>query len=92
MLKVNFIQYDLTLFGNGALSFLNNPGTCRKAYTFSGTLLMVTFFAKLLRNEDGVTAIEYGLIAALIAVAAVTVMGTVGTNLSSTFNTVATHL
>jgi pilus assembly protein Flp/PilA len=47
---------------------------------------------KLLRNEDGATAIEYGLIAALIAVAAVTVMGTVGTNLSSTFNTIATKL
>jgi pilus assembly protein Flp/PilA len=53
---------------------------------------MLAFFAKLLSNEDGATAIEYGLIAALIAVAAVTVMGTVGTNLSSTFNTVATYL
>jgi pilus assembly protein Flp/PilA len=40
----------------------------------------------------GATAIEYGHIAALIAVAAVTVMGTVGTNLSSTFNTVANSL
>jgi pilus assembly protein Flp/PilA len=53
---------------------------------------MLAFFAKLLNNEDGATAIEYGLIAALIAVAAVTVMGTVGTNLSSTFNTVASSL
>ena len=53
---------------------------------------MLTIFAKLLKNEDGATAIEYGLIAALIAVAAVTVMGTVGTNLSSTFNSVATSL
>jgi len=47
---------------------------------------------KLFRNEDGATAIEYGLIAALIAVAAVTVMGTVGTNLKSTFSTVASNL
>ncbi len=46
----------------------------------------------LLCDQSGVTAIEYGLIAALIAVAAVTVMGTVGTNLSSTFNTVAGDL
>ena len=53
---------------------------------------MFANFARLLKNEDGATAIEYGLIAALIAVAAVTVMGTVGTNLSSTFNTVATKL
>jgi pilus assembly protein Flp/PilA len=53
---------------------------------------MFAFFAKLFHSEDGATAIEYGLIAALIAVAAVTVMGTVGTNLSSTFNTVASAL
>ena len=46
----------------------------------------------LLADQGGATAIEYGLIAALIAVAAVVVMGTVGTNLSSTFNTVATSL
>ena len=46
----------------------------------------------LINDERGATAIEYGLIAALIAVAAVTVMGTVGTNLSSTFNTIAGDL
>ena len=53
---------------------------------------MFATIAKLLKNEDGATAIEYGLIAALIAVAAVTVMGTVGTNLSTTFNTIASKL
>jgi len=53
---------------------------------------MFTSILKLLRNEDGATAIEYGLIAALIAVAAVTVMGTVGTNLSTTFSKVASSL
>jgi pilus assembly protein Flp/PilA len=53
---------------------------------------MFNILARMLRNENGATAIEYGLIAALIAVAAVTVMGTVGTNLSSTFNTVAGQL
>jgi pilus assembly protein Flp/PilA len=47
---------------------------------------------KLLRDETGATAIEYGLIAALIAVAAVNVMATVGQHLSTTFNTVATKL
>jgi pilus assembly protein Flp/PilA len=46
----------------------------------------------LINQESGATAIEYGLIAALIAVAAVVVMGQVGTNLSSTFNTVANSL
>jgi pilus assembly protein Flp/PilA len=53
---------------------------------------MFATFIELLKNEDGATAIEYGLIAALIAVAAVTVMGTVGTNLSSTFSTIASKL
>jgi pilus assembly protein Flp/PilA len=53
---------------------------------------MFETFLKILRNEDGATAIEYGLIAALIAVAAVTIMGTVGTNLTATFTTVANKL
>ena len=44
------------------------------------------------RNEKGATAIEYGLIAALIAVVAITAMTTVGTNLSGKFDTVATKL
>jgi len=59
------------------------------------TLKEKTMFAsliKLMRSEDGATAIEYGLIAALIAVAAVTIMGTVGSNLTSTFTTVAGKL
>jgi len=47
---------------------------------------------RLINDRRGVTAIEYGLIAALIAVASVVVMGTVGTNLSSTFSTVANNL
>jgi pilus assembly protein Flp/PilA len=53
---------------------------------------MRAFFSKLIKDEAGVTAIEYGLIAALIAVAAVTIMGTVGGNLTSTFSRVAASL
>jgi len=44
------------------------------------------FFNKLLRNDAGATAIEYGLIAALIAVAAIAAMQGLGGALSSTFN------
>ncbi len=47
---------------------------------------------QFVRNEKGATAIEYGLIAALIAVVAITAMTTVGTNLTAKFNTVATKL
>lgn len=43
------------------------------------------FLKKLRRDEKGATAIEYGLIAALIAVAAITAMGTLGTELTGTF-------
>ncbi len=46
----------------------------------------------LLRDESGATAIEYGLIAALIAVAAIAAMSLVGTSLTSTFNNVASQL
>jgi pilus assembly protein Flp/PilA len=53
---------------------------------------MFTTLTKLFRNEDGATAIEYGLIAALISIAAVTIMGTVGSNLTSIFTTVASDL
>ena len=53
---------------------------------------MYILLSRLIRDERGATAIEYGLIAALIAVAAVTVMSTVGTNLKATFSTVASHL
>ena len=52
----------------------------------------MVFLQRLLRDDSGATAIEYGLIAALIAVAAVTVLGIVGTNLTATFQTVADKL
>jgi pilus assembly protein Flp/PilA len=48
--------------------------------------------ARLLRDDSGATAIEYGLIAALIAVAAIVAMQAVGTSLISIFTTVATDL
>lgn len=50
------------------------------------------FINKLLRDEQGATAIEYGLIAALIAVAAITAMDSLGGELNTTFNTVSTKM
>jgi pilus assembly protein Flp/PilA len=44
------------------------------------------------KSEEGVTAIEYGLIAALIAVAVIVAVTAVGNNLSTVFNNVATNL
>jgi pilus assembly protein Flp/PilA len=45
-----------------------------------------------IRQDDGVTAIEYGLIAALIAVVIITAVTLVGTNLTARFNTIANAL
>lgn len=50
------------------------------------------FLNKLIRDEDGATAIEYGLIAALIAVALIAALGTLGSSLSSTFTEVSDQL
>ncbi len=47
---------------------------------------------KFFKNEDGATAIEYGLIAALIAVAAITAMQGLGNELGTTFNTTSSAM
>ena len=44
------------------------------------------------KNEKGATAIEYGLIAALIAVAAMTAMSTLGTAIGTNFTTVGSRM
>mgnify|MGYP001092464729 CR=1 FL=1 len=46
----------------------------------------------LVRDDDGATMVEYGLLVALIAVAAITAIKLVGTNLSTLFNNVAEDL
>ena len=52
----------------------------------------MTKFMQFMRDDSGATAIEYGLIASLIAVAIIVVVGAVGTALDSTFQTVADSL
>jgi pilus assembly protein Flp/PilA len=52
----------------------------------------MTIFTKLIRDEDGATAIEYGLIAALIAVAAIAAMQGLGNQLTTTFQNVSTNM
>jgi pilus assembly protein Flp/PilA len=66
---------------------------------FSGLLGTTSFqestmlkLKKLIRNNKGATAIEYGLIAALIAVAAITAMRSVGSTLNTTFSNVSTQM
>ena len=53
---------------------------------------MFGLFSKIAKDESGATAIEYGLIAALVAVAAIVGMTALGTSLNSIFSSVSTTL
>jgi pilus assembly protein Flp/PilA len=53
---------------------------------------MLTSFKQLLRDESGATAIEYGLIAALVSVAAIVALQNLGGSLETMFSTVSTSL
>ncbi|MEQ8177993.1 MAG: Flp family type IVb pilin [Amphiplicatus sp.] len=53
---------------------------------------MKNLFTRFVNDEEGATAIEYGLIAALIAVAIIGAITAVGTSLSATFSEVASSL
>jgi len=53
---------------------------------------MKNLFSRFVKDESGATAIEYGLIAAGISVAIITVVKGLGTNLNSTFGNVSTNL
>jgi pilus assembly protein Flp/PilA len=53
---------------------------------------MQTVLTRFVKDESGATAIEYGLIAACIAIAIIAAVKGVGTNLNSTFNNVSANL
>lgn len=53
---------------------------------------MFALIARLLRQERGATALEYAFVASLISIAIYAAAGTIGTNLSATFTSVATKL
>ena len=65
----------------------------RRSLQFSFTLgVIMNFIKNFIREEDGVTAIEYGLIAALIAVVIIASVTIVGTQLKATFTTIGSKL
>jgi pilus assembly protein Flp/PilA len=55
-------------------------------------MFMSKFVTRFLKDESGATAIEYGLIAALVAVVLVTALTALGNNLSTTFTNVGNDL
>ena len=82
---MRFFPVDLPMFKqSGAI--------CAHYLSHLRRIRLRTLLSNLLRDESGVTAIEYALIAALIAVAAIAAFTLVGTNLSTTFSTIAGKL
>jgi pilus assembly protein Flp/PilA len=67
------------------------PGRANHPNSGLGSKVM-KFVSKLLKNSKGATAIEYGLIAALIAVAAITAMTSLGNQLQKTFSNVSNNM
>ncbi len=53
---------------------------------------MLKFAHRFMKDESGATAIEYGLIAALISVVIITALTTIGTNMNTKFQTIGTAL
>jgi pilus assembly protein Flp/PilA len=73
----------------------NGPPVFRSAFHVAYSLSeipMLSAFRRLMKNEQGATAIEYTLIAALIAVAAITAMTTVGGKIGNTLTNVSNSL
>ena len=60
--------------------------------TVVGATFMNTLLNRFVKNESGATAVEYGLIAALIATGLITAMGYLTTGLSTAFTTIKTKL
>lgn len=53
---------------------------------------MKTLFNRFVKDESGATAIEYGLIASLVSVVCIVILGTLGSNLKTTFTQVSNKL
>jgi pilus assembly protein Flp/PilA len=54
--------------------------------------MMTNVLKRFVKNDSGATAIEYGLIAALISVVCITAWTTIGTNMNTQFTTIGTNL
>jgi len=73
-------------------SLAPNDGQRAAGFAKAGRAIMSKVITRFIRNESGATAIEYGLIAALIAVVIIGAVQLLGTNLSATFTTIASSI
>jgi pilus assembly protein Flp/PilA len=70
----------------------SSPAATFRSYPGANQIHMRNLLISVLRNYKAATAIEYGLIAALIAVAAIAAMQGLGNKLKTTFNNVSTNM
>lgn len=68
------------------------PNVSSTSHVYTWSLSMKNLVSRFLKDESGATAIEYGLIAAGIAIAIITAVQGVGTKLTGTFTTISTSL
>jgi pilus assembly protein Flp/PilA len=82
----NIMEVDIKFFG------LGSPHRRKERCHCSGAHLMSNLIAKFVRDESGATAIEYGLIAAIVAIGLIASLQGLKNNLSSTFSKVGSNL
>jgi pilus assembly protein Flp/PilA len=85
----------ISVVATGALYFLTHQSASRRLRRWLGESeeqLMTNLVKRFANDESGATAIEYGLIAAGISVAIITVVNTLGSQLKSTFTNISTQL
>jgi pilus assembly protein Flp/PilA len=76
----------------GTIMHKRSPDQRRQPRVDHKELTMQYLVSRFLKDQSGATAIEYGLIAAGISVAIITVVGTLGTKLNATFQSVSDNL
>jgi len=76
----------------GSIQFFEVGSKVRRVKRISMEIQMKALFTRLTKDESGVTAIEYGLIAGLISIVILVALTAIGTNLQGLFQTIATAL
>ena len=82
----------MTMFRSGKLPTADHHAASDHSCDQAGAMTMFQLLNRFAKDESGATAIEYGLIAALIAVVIISALRTIGTNLNTAFTTIGTSL
>jgi pilus assembly protein Flp/PilA len=77
---------------HGSIGLQNGCGPSSNSHVDQGVRIMKSLVKRFAKDESGATAIEYGLIAAGISVAIITVVNGVGSKVSGTFSSIQTQM